>query len=91
MTAIPLSAREKHLKTSRTLFSDVKEIRELPDGYEFRLEDDASALLGLLCASSAFSASPRWSKYVSRGNHQNDHRRDAENAERAQRARRGFT
>src|SRR6185295_2216282 len=82
MTAIPLTERETHLKTSRTLFSNIKEIRELPDGYEFRLEDDAK---GLLCASSAFSASPRWSKYVSRGNHQNDHRRDAENAEDAPR------
>jgi len=45
MTAIPLSERETHLKNSRTLFSDIKEIRELPDGYEFRLEDDASVLL----------------------------------------------
>jgi hypothetical protein len=84
MTAIPLSAREKHLKTSRTLFSDVKEIRELPDGYEFRLEDDASALLGLLCAPSAFSASLRLCGGLSMflvETHQNDHRRDAENAE----------
>lgn len=68
MTAIPLTERETHLNTSRILFSDIKKIRELPDGYEFRLEDDASVLLGLLCASSAFFASPRWSKYVSRGN-----------------------
>ena len=45
MTAIPLTERETHLKTSRTLFSDIKEIRELPDGYEFRLEDNASVLL----------------------------------------------
>ena len=44
MTAIPLSKRETHLKTSTSLFSDIKEIRELPDGYEFRLEDDASVL-----------------------------------------------
>ena len=44
MTAIPLTERETHLKTSRTLFSNIKEIRELPDGYEFRLEDDASVL-----------------------------------------------
>jgi len=45
MTAIPLTDRETHLQTSRTLFSDIKEIRELPDGYEFRLEGDASVLL----------------------------------------------
>jgi len=45
MTAIPLSKRETHLKTSRSLFSDIKEIRELIDGYEFLLEDDASVLL----------------------------------------------
>ena len=45
MTAIPLSKRETHLKTSRSLFSDIKEIRELPDGYEFLLDDDASVLL----------------------------------------------
>ena len=45
MTAIPVSKRETHLKTSRSLFSDIKEIRELPDGYEFRLEDNASVLL----------------------------------------------
>ena len=45
MTAIPISERETHLKTSRSLFSDIKEIRELPDGYEFRLEDNPSVLL----------------------------------------------
>jgi hypothetical protein len=45
MTAIPLTDRETHLNTSRTLFSNIKEIRELSDGYEFRLEDDASVLL----------------------------------------------
>ena len=45
MTAIPLTQRETHLKTSRTLFSDIKEIRELPDGYEFWLEGDANVLL----------------------------------------------
>jgi len=45
MTAIPLTERETHLNTSRILFSDIKKIRELPDGYEFRLEDDARVLL----------------------------------------------
>ena len=45
MTAIPLIERETHLNTSRILFSDIKKIRELPDGYEFRLEDDARVLL----------------------------------------------
>jgi hypothetical protein len=45
MTAIPLSEREAHLKTSRDLFSQIQEIRELPDGYEFRLGGDAEVLL----------------------------------------------
>jgi len=45
MTAIPLAEREAHLKTSRDLFSHIHEIRELPDGYEFRLDVDPKVLL----------------------------------------------
>ena len=43
--AIPLSERGTHLKTSRELFSDIQEIRELPNGYEFRLGNEANVLL----------------------------------------------
>ena len=45
MTAIPLSERETHMKSARDLFSETHEIRELPDGYEFRLNGDAEAML----------------------------------------------
>ena len=40
MTAIPPDQRQSHLATSRNLFAKIQEIRELENGYEFRLADD---------------------------------------------------
>jgi hypothetical protein len=37
MTAIPAAQRQTHLAASKELFSLIDEVRELPDGYEFRL------------------------------------------------------
>lgn len=47
MTAIPADQRPVHLATSRELFSKIKEFRELPDGYEFRLADGPDLLTKL--------------------------------------------
>lgn len=38
MSVLSQSERERHLATSRELFSSIKQIRELPNGYEFRLD-----------------------------------------------------
>lgn len=38
MTAIPFERRAEHLLTIETLFHSVEEIRELSDGYAFRLK-----------------------------------------------------
>ena len=37
MSVLSPAQREAHLKTSRALFSTIKQIEELPDGYGFRL------------------------------------------------------
>jgi arsenate reductase len=37
MTAIPPDQRQVHLATSKQLFSNIQELRELENGYEFRL------------------------------------------------------
>ena len=42
------SQRERHLVVSRELFSGLKEIRELPNGYEFRFADQPNVLTGLV-------------------------------------------
>ena len=47
MDAIDPSKRESHLATARYLFSRVDEIREMADGYAFRLSNDTDALLRL--------------------------------------------
>jgi hypothetical protein len=39
MTAIPAEKRQKHLSASRELFSQVENVRELANGYEFSLAD----------------------------------------------------
>ena len=44
MTAIAADERPKHLATSRELFSRIEEVRELPNGYEFRLADGPALL-----------------------------------------------
>ena len=47
MTAIAPEQRPQHLAASRDLFSRIEKVRELPNGYEFRLAD-GSALLSQL-------------------------------------------
>ncbi len=44
MDAIELSKREPHIATAKHLFSRVNEIRELQDGYSFRLHDEPDLL-----------------------------------------------
>jgi len=44
MTAIAVEQRPVHVATSRELFARIEEVRELPDGYEFRLGDDPRLL-----------------------------------------------
>lgn len=46
MSAIDLGLRARHVATGAQLFRAAEEIRELPDGYAFRLPPDADALLG---------------------------------------------
>lgn len=38
MTVLAPAQRERHLATSRELFSTLKQIRELSNGYEFRVD-----------------------------------------------------
>jgi hypothetical protein len=38
MSVLSHSERARHLATSRELFSSIKQIRELPNGYDFRLD-----------------------------------------------------
>lgn len=45
MSVLSLAQRETHLATSRELFSKLQAIKELADGYEFRLGDEPDAFL----------------------------------------------
>lgn len=45
MDAIEPDKREQHLATAQHLFHAVNEIRELPDGYAFRLADESDIVL----------------------------------------------
>jgi hypothetical protein len=45
MTALGPAQREQHIVTSGQLFQAVQEVRELPDGYAFRLPNDSATLL----------------------------------------------
>ncbi len=45
MNAIDPAQRNQHIATITALFGAVQEIRELPDGYAFRLPNDADTLL----------------------------------------------
>ena len=45
MSAISIDERESHLNTSSQLFSHIREVRELPNGYEFRLGVETRVLL----------------------------------------------
>jgi hypothetical protein len=44
MSVLSADQRATHMATSRELFSRLEEIRELADGYEFRLADDSSTI-----------------------------------------------
>ena len=44
MSVLSADQRATHMATSRELFSHLEKIRELGDGYEFRLADDFSAI-----------------------------------------------
>jgi hypothetical protein len=45
MSAIEPGMRARHVATGAQLFGAVPEIRELPDGFVFRLSSDADALI----------------------------------------------
>jgi hypothetical protein len=45
MDAIEADRRSQHVATARYLFSSVSEIKELSNGYAFRLSDEKEALL----------------------------------------------
>lgn len=45
MSAIEPGCREQHITTGREVFRAVTEIRELPDGYAFRLLDEPGLLV----------------------------------------------
>jgi hypothetical protein len=45
MRAIPTDQREGHLAKTRALFALIEEIKELPDGYEFRLAAGSNTLV----------------------------------------------
>jgi hypothetical protein len=45
MTAIEASQRGRHIATIDALFSNAGEIRELPNGYAFRLPNESDVLL----------------------------------------------
>ena len=40
MTAIPQAQRQAHIETSKELFSQIQEFRELENGYAFRFAQD---------------------------------------------------
>jgi hypothetical protein len=45
MDAIEPDKRQQHISTAEHLFHSVKEVRELPNGYSFRLPDEPDILL----------------------------------------------
>lgn len=45
MQAIPAHERPQHLATARQLFQSVESIREMPDGYAFKLPAEAEVLM----------------------------------------------
>lgn len=55
LAAIPADQREAHNQTTRALFTSVQEVRDLPDGYAFRLPTTNDALL----QASTFVANER--------------------------------
>ena len=55
MTAIAVEERPRHVAAIRAVFGAVEAVRELPDGYAFRLANDAA----LLERAAAFIAKER--------------------------------
>jgi len=47
MTVIPPDQRQSHLTTSKNLFAKIQQIRDLENGYEFRLADEPGLMLEL--------------------------------------------
>ena len=45
MNAIPPEERGQHIAAIEAVFGAVQEVRELPDGYSFRLANDSALLL----------------------------------------------
>jgi hypothetical protein len=45
LTALTAEQRKRHAELRKTLGESVKEVQELPDGYAFRLPDDAKTIL----------------------------------------------
>lgn len=45
MDAIEPDKRQQHLATAQSLFNSISAIRELPNGYAFRLDNESSVLL----------------------------------------------
>ena len=48
MTAIPSEQRQTHLTASRELFSQIRETRELSEGYQFQFADEPKVLSRLV-------------------------------------------
>jgi len=44
MTAIPAEQRQTHLSASRELFSQIRETRELSEGYQFRFASEPDVI-----------------------------------------------
>jgi hypothetical protein len=47
MSVLSPAQRQTHLANSRELFASVQAITELPDGYEFKVVDDANVIVKL--------------------------------------------
>lgn len=45
MLALDKEARKRHIEVMKQLHADTKEVRELPDGYGFRLSSDQATIL----------------------------------------------
>ena len=45
LTALNAEQRKRHAELAKTLHESVKEVQELPDGYAFRLPDDAKTIV----------------------------------------------
>lgn len=45
MEAIEPSKRQQHISTAKHLFGSVQDVRELPNGYAFRLSDESEMMI----------------------------------------------